>query len=163
MSSQKSCATPMQKRLLRQLINIFAVVFVISLILGFILPSYSDYIGRTKVAEGLVVASGIKSAITEYYMKTGEWPQGSQDEKQALLGVNIPANLSRYVQELNILSAGMIEIVYTDDIFWGGGSRRIILMPQYIGAKQSILWHCLSPYENGFKSLRNIPAECRHL
>lgn len=84
------------------------------------------------------MASSVKSAITEYYMETGQWPQGSQNEKQALLGVNIPANLSRYVQELNILSAGMIEIVYTDDIFWGGGSRRIILVPQYIEAKQSI-------------------------
>ena len=49
------------------LIELMIVVAIIGILAAVALPAYQDYTKRSHVSEGMSLASGAKSAMTEYY------------------------------------------------------------------------------------------------
>jgi type IV pilus assembly protein PilA len=56
------------------LIELMIVVAIIGILAAIALPAYQDYTKRAHVSEGMSLASGAKTAVTEYYSSNGTWP-----------------------------------------------------------------------------------------
>ena len=56
------------------LVEIMIVVAIIGILTMIAVPAYSDFTVRSKVSEGLSLASGAKTSVMEYYMTQGKWP-----------------------------------------------------------------------------------------
>ena len=56
------------------LIELMIVVAIIGILAAVALPAYQDYTKRSHVSEGLSLAGGAKTAVTEYYSSEGSWP-----------------------------------------------------------------------------------------
>ena len=72
------------------LIELMIVVAIIGILAAVAIPQYQNYVARAQVAEGLALASGVKTAVTLYYQETGGFPDagsGKYDDAHKLLGI----------------------------------------------------------------------------
>ena len=56
------------------LIELMIVIAIIGILAAIAIPAYQNYTIRAQVTEGLTLADGWKTAISEYYANTGNWP-----------------------------------------------------------------------------------------
>jgi len=95
------------------LIELMIVVAIIAILAAIAIPAYQDYLVRSQVSEGAVLADGAKTAIAEYYSNTGDFP-----------GSNVSAGLApkgsivgKYVSSVGTGAtdgpkAGVIQVTY---------------------------------------------------
>jgi len=68
------------------LIELMIVVAIIGILAALAIPTYQDYVIRTQVSEGNTLASGAKTAVTEYYENKGAWPDNNKQAGLAAAG-----------------------------------------------------------------------------
>jgi type IV pilus assembly protein PilA len=114
------------------LIELMIVVAIVGILVAVAMVSvYMDYTIRSRVSEGLVMASSAKLAVSETTMVKNTLP-ANQNET----GYNTPPATIN-VQSIDIGANGLITITYTQTA--GGGT--IILTPT-LQANGDILWDC---------------------
>ncbi|HFB3780900.1 TPA: pilin [Neisseria gonorrhoeae] len=57
------------------LIELMIVIAIVGILAAVALPAYQDYTARAQVSEAILLAEGQKSAVTEYYLNNGIWPE----------------------------------------------------------------------------------------
>ncbi|MCP4701237.1 MAG: prepilin-type N-terminal cleavage/methylation domain-containing protein [Gammaproteobacteria bacterium] len=93
------------------LIELMLVVATIGILAAVAIPAYTDYLKRGKVIEGLVLASGVTTAVADYYSYHGRLPANNKaaglPEPKALAGA--------YVGSIQVEN-GAIHVQYKYDL-----------------------------------------------
>ncbi|HFC1762153.1 TPA: pilin, partial [Neisseria gonorrhoeae] len=80
------------------LIELMIVIAIVGILAAVALPAYQDYTARAQVSEAILLAEGQKSAVTEYYLNHGKWPENNGDA-----GVASPSDIKgKYVESVTV-------------------------------------------------------------
>ncbi|HFA8110921.1 TPA: pilin, partial [Neisseria gonorrhoeae] len=80
------------------LIELMIVIAIVGILAAVALPAYQDYTARAQVSEAILLAEGQKSAVTEYYLNNGEWPENNDEAGVASSG----EIKGKYVQKVEV-------------------------------------------------------------
>lgn len=70
---------PSHKQEAFTLIEIMIVIAIIGILAMIAVPAYKDFTVRSKISEGLSLASGAKTSVMEYYQTQGYWPTSNSN------------------------------------------------------------------------------------
>ncbi|EMT9574146.1 pilin, partial [Neisseria gonorrhoeae] len=80
------------------LIELMIVIAIVGILAAVALPAYQDYTARAQVSEAILLAEGQKSAVTEYYLNHGKWPENNGNA-----GVASPSDIKgKYVESVTV-------------------------------------------------------------
>jgi type IV pilus assembly protein PilA len=134
------------------LIELMIIIAIIAILVNMAMVSYKDYLVRSKISSGVVLAAAAKSAVAEYYSNTGMLP--ADNNAAGLAAANTISN--DYVTSVGIgtvPSTGTITITYNLPELNPGDS--ILLRPE--AGSGSMKWTC---YSTTMKSTM-LPSSCR--
>ncbi|WP_219338477.1 pilin [Luteimonas deserti] len=133
------------------LIELMIVVAIIAILSAIALPAYQDYVARSQVAEGLVVAGGAKIAVTEYHAHNGEWP----DSHAAMELAAAQSITGRYVSSTSVGNDGRITVAYNRTATSAKiRNADLVLVPRT--SDSTVYWDC-----EGSVDPRYRPSSCR--
>lgn len=115
---------------------------VIGTLAAVAIPSYSNYLKRACVSEGLVLASKLQVMVADYYAYKGKLPA----DNVALHVIELPNGVGKYVQNLSV-EEGAIHILFNDKL----KSAILTLRPSFVQeTSPQIIWTCgyRNPIEN---------------
>ncbi|EMS5464870.1 pilin, partial [Neisseria gonorrhoeae] len=80
------------------LIELMIVIAIVGILAAVALPAYQDYTARAQVSEAILLAEGQKSAVTEYYLNNGIWPENNGDAGVA----SSSSIIGKYVESVTV-------------------------------------------------------------
>jgi type IV pilus assembly protein PilA len=92
------------------LIELMIVIAIIGILAAIAIPAYQNYTIRSQVTEGLSLADGFKTAISEFYDQNGAFPVGANVAGDAT-HIAESAVTGKYVSTITVLN-GQIKILY---------------------------------------------------
>ncbi|HGT2176760.1 TPA: pilin [Neisseria gonorrhoeae] len=123
------------------LIELMIVIAIVGILAAVALPAYQDYTARAQVSEAILLAEGQKSAVTEYYLNNGEWPE---DNDKA--GVASASDIKgKYVKSVTVANG-----VVTATMLSSGVNNEIKGKRLSLWAKRengSVKWFCGQPVQ----------------
>jgi len=138
------------------LIELMIVVAIIAILAAIAIPAYQNYLIRSQVSEGMVLTSGARTAVSEFYSNTGHYPLNNES---AGLPTNAASISGKYVSGVTIAS-GLITAKFGGQANQAIQSQTFILSPSSNGG--SMTWSCNSSANPGTVDNKYLPSSCRH-
>ncbi|HGT4357218.1 TPA: pilin [Neisseria gonorrhoeae] len=149
------------------LIELMIVIAIVGILAAVALPAYQDYTARAQVSEAILLAEGQKSAVTEYYLNNGKWPENNDKA-----GVASSSSIKgKYVESVTVANG-----VVTAKMASTGVNKEIQGKKLSLWAKRengSVKWFCGQPVQranvaaandagNGTNiETKHLPSTCR--
>jgi type IV pilus assembly protein PilA len=118
------------------LIELMIVVAIIGILAAIAIPAYQNYTIRAQVTEGLTLADGWKTNISEYYANNGTWPTLAN-----LNGGSAVASVGKYESSVTVIAGGTVDIVYGNSANQTINTKHLQIVP-YTNTNNDILWQC---------------------
>ena len=156
------------------LIELMIVVAIIAILAAIAISQYQDYVIRAEVAEGASLAEGAKTAVAEFYNKSGRFPVAPCLSSNQSLGLALPASIvGSYVSNVTIsgdgcappLGPGAIVTYFSSDPPFKAHAQidtaGLVFSP--ITHAGSMQWRCKRFVVGGSVVLRDkwLPSSCR--
>jgi type IV pilus assembly protein PilA len=139
------------------LIELMIVVAIIAILAAIALPAYQNYVIRSQVAEGSVIADGVKSAVWDYISNRGRFPTNN-----ASAGLSSPTSLAGKFIKSMAISNGVIIATFSSASPQRANrvidDKTLIFSPLASGGLGSIRWIC---QPQGTVPYRYLPTICR--
>ena len=137
------------------LIELMIVVAIIAILAAIALPAYQDYVIRSQVSEGSVLADGAKTAVAEFYSNRGVAP--ADNASAGLAGAT--SITGKFVSQLDV-SGGKITATFGNTSPQRANSAivgsTLIFSPTFGATAGSTVWKCSSAIANKW-----LPTICR--
>ncbi|EOG0369943.1 pilin, partial [Neisseria gonorrhoeae] len=123
------------------LIELMIVIAIVGILAAVALPAYQDYTARAQVSEAILLAEGQKSAVTEYYLNNGEWP-----ENNTSAGVANPTEIKgKYVKEVEVKNGVVTATMNSSGVNKEIQGKRLSLWARRENG--SVKWFCGRPVQ----------------
>lgn len=129
------------------LIELMIVVAIIGILAAIALPAYQDYTKRSHVSEGLSLAAGARTAVTEYYSSNGEWPTNN-----AAAGIASAASITGNAVTQVSVGTSVITVTFNTKVAPGA-----TIELKGDASEGSVKWDCTG----GTLDSKYRPANCR--
>jgi type IV pilus assembly protein PilA len=139
------------------LIELMAVVAILSIVTVIALAAYGDYVVRSKVSEGMAFAAEAKTSVSAYYYDTNAMPTNNS---QAGLPAAADYAKHKYIHKLEITTLpepGTITITF--EIPGDKADNKLLqLVPETVNGV--VYWNCIPPAVDGI-DVNQVPPNCR--
>ena len=138
------------------LVELMAVVAIVSVLATVALSAYTDYVIRSKVSEGMSFMAEAKTSVSEYFYTNKTLPTSNQ---QAGLPTIEDYNKHDFISRLELTTAtpGVITVTFKLPGTSSDG-KQLQLTP--LTRDGLINWQCLPPEDTGI-SRNRVPPNCR--
>ncbi|HFA0396753.1 TPA: pilin, partial [Neisseria gonorrhoeae] len=125
------------------LIELMIVIAIVGILAAVALPAYQDYTARAQVSEAILLAEGQKSAVTEYYLNNGTWP-----ENNGAAGVASASTIKgKYVQSVTVANGVVTAQMKSDGVNKEIKNKKLSLWARRQDG--SVKWFCGQPVQRG--------------
>ncbi|HGL9526145.1 TPA: pilin, partial [Neisseria gonorrhoeae] len=125
------------------LIELMIVIAIVGILAAVALPAYQDYTARAQVSEAILLAEGQKSAVTEYYLNNGKWPENNDKA-----GVASPGEIKgKYVKEVKVENGVVTAEMKSDGVNNEIKNKKLSLWARRQDG--SVKWFCGQPVKRG--------------
>lgn len=138
------------------LIELMIVVAISGILAAVALPAYQDYTKRAHVTEGMSLASGAKSAVTEYFASEGTWPSGTPDGNE-VAGIATAASIKGNAVKSVAVNKTKITVTFNTKVVNDATLEMVATATAADGAG-AIMWKCQAGPDMPAKYL---PTSCR--
>jgi type IV pilus assembly protein PilA len=128
------------------LIELMIVIAIIGILAAIAIPAYQNYTIRAQVTEGLSLADGWKTAISEYYAQYGTFPTCVSTAATGAAGcvAEAGATTGKYVSGVTVVTGG-IQITYSNTAPYQANKAitgNTLGLTPYLSANNDIIWIC---------------------
>jgi type IV pilus assembly protein PilA len=129
------------------LIELMIVIAIIGILAAIAIPAYQNYTIRAQVTEGLSLAAGWKTAISEYYAQQGAFPTCSTTSAAGSAGCVAVTGASggKYVSAVGVNATapgGQIQVTYSGPQVNGKLKGLLLTLSPGLDSNNDVVWVC---------------------
>lgn len=148
------------------LIELMIVIAIIGILAAIAIPAYQNYTIRAQVSEGLSLADGWKTSVSEYFAQNGKFPTcasapaaGAGAANANCIAVTSLVTTGKYVGNIAVNPAapgGQIAITYNGTQVNAKLNGEILTLSPGLDQNQDVIWVC--GYAPAPAALQTAPA-----
>jgi type IV pilus assembly protein PilA len=127
------------------LIELMIVIAIIGILAAIAIPAYQNYTIRSQVTEGLSLADGWKTSISEYYAQNGSFPTTSGTAGGPRSIAVAGASVGKYVGSIAVGPLGAIVVTYSGtqaNAKLSAGTNNTLSLNPGTDANYDVVWVC---------------------
>lgn len=145
------------------LIELMIVVAIVGILAALAIPSYQDYTIRAKVSEGIVMGSGLKTAVADYFLSQSAFPTNNAAMGYTATGTEFAGKYVSAILVTGTSSAGTITVTFgsTSAVPTPIQAKQIQMVATQPTSGGSIIWTCGPVSGSTAVPTKYLPADCR--
>jgi type IV pilus assembly protein PilA len=123
------------------LIELMIVIAIIGILAAIAIPAYQNYTIRSQVTEGLSLADGWKTSVSEYYAQNGTFPS-TYSATGGAGAIVAQATQGKYVGSISLAAGGEIVINYSGSQVNTKISGSALTLNPGLDTNNDVVWVC---------------------